>query len=287
MLQHLGSNGMLLSLLLLTMANAAISEGDENNLSSTATSLQQEPRKLVKRAPAAGFIGMRGKKELETDTETDRAYPVSNDNWLGPDPLDYGEDSDDYYENGRRLKKAPTAFVGMRGKKYTPSSNRLSNLLRQIEEQRLRENVLQELFDRLADQNSVGDAEIPNKRAPTGFTGMRGKRPAEDDDDAMELFEKRAPINAFVGVRGKKDVSHQNYKRAAPLSEAYDARGKKHRFVDFNNKFVAVRGKKNNLDLEDGQDQYLVHPWSYLLNEKRAPNGFVGMRGKRPVLALE
>ncbi|XP_068156358.1 tachykinins isoform X2 [Drosophila tropicalis] len=286
MLQHLGSNGMLLSLLLLTMANAAISEG-ENSLSSTATSLQQEPRKLVKRAPAAGFIGMRGKKELETDSETDGERAVSNDNWLGPDPLDYAEDSDDYYENGRRLKKAPTAFVGMRGKKYTPSSNRLSNLLRQIEEQRLRENVLQELFDRLADQNTVGDAEIPNKRAPTGFTGMRGKRPAEDDDDAIELFEKRAPVNAFVGVRGKKDVSHQNYKRAAPLSEAYDVRGKKHRFFDFNNKFVAVRGKKNNLDLEDGQAQYLVHPWSYLLSEKRAPNGFVGMRGKRPVLALE
>lgn len=64
-------------------------------------------------------------------------------------------------------------------------------------------------------------------------------------------------------------------------------RGKKQRFADFNSKFVAVRGKKSELEAEgigngngDSQ-QYLVHPWLYLWGDKRAPNGFQGMRGKR------
>lgn len=60
-------------------------------------------------------------------------------------------------------------------------------------------------------------------------------------------------------------------------------RGKKQRYVDFNNKFVAVRGKKNGLDQEDSDlEQNSVQPWVYLVGGKRAPNGFVGMRGKRP-----
>lgn len=66
-------------------------------------------------------------------------------------------------------------------------------------------------------------------------------------------------------------------------------RGKKQRFADFNNKFVAVRGKKSEQDGEGagnweaiGQQQYLVHPWLNVWGEKRAPNGFLGMRGKRP-----
>lgn len=60
-------------------------------------------------------------------------------------------------------------------------------------------------------------------------------------------------------------------------------RGKKQRYADFNSKFVAVRGKKNSLDQEDNDlEQNSVQPWVYLIGNKRAPNGFVGMRGKRP-----
>lgn len=55
-------------------------------------------------------------------------------------------------------------------------------------------------------------------------------------------------------------------------------RGKQQRFADFNSKFVAVRGKKSDLEGNGA----LVHPWLYLWGEKRAPNGFLGMRGKRP-----
>jgi len=157
---------------------------------------------------------MRGKKDEEHDT--------SEGNWLGsgPDPLDYADEDTEssYAENGRRLKKAPLAFVGLRGKKFIPINNRLSDVLQSLEEERLRDSLLQDFFDRVAGR----DGSAVGKRAPTGFTGMRGKRPAllagDDDaeaDEATELQQKRAPVNSFVGMRGKKDVSHQHYKRAA------------------------------------------------------------------------
>ncbi|KAH8360239.1 hypothetical protein KR093_011456 [Drosophila rubida] len=284
---------LLLLLLLLTAAAAVSSDVDVDaaadadggdTISTSTPGIQQMPRNLVKRAPTSSFIGMRGKKEQEA---------AADSNWLGPDPLDYGEDAaGSYYnENGLRLKKAPLAFVGVRGKKFSAGNSHLRDLIKSMEEERLRESLLQDFFERL-----TNDGSDLGKRAPTGFTGMRGKRPtmangdtADDELDAMELLEKRAPVNSFVGVRGKKDVSHQHYKRAALsdlwrklFKKAYDVRGKKQRYADFNNKFVAVRGKKSDLMDDSDLEQNVVQPWVYLIGEKRAPNGFVGMRGKRP-----
>ncbi|KRG00827.1 tachykinins isoform X1 [Drosophila mojavensis] len=282
---------LLLLLLLLTVAAVASGaeaepeDADAMTISPATPGAQEEARNMVKRAPTSSFIGMRGKKEQDASADA---------NWFGPDPLDYGEEDEDnsYYENGRRLKKAPMAFVGMRGKKFSPNTNRLRDLLQNMEEQRLRESFLQEFLNNLATDG--GDVA---KRAPTGFTGMRGKRPSlseneDDEDDALELLEKRAPVNSFVGMRGKKDVSHQHYKRAA-LSElwrqlskkAFDVRGKKQRYADFNSKFVAVRGKKSALsDANGAAEENLIQPWVYVIGGKRAPSGFLGMRGKRPAL---
>lgn len=213
-------NQKLLLLLLLTAAVAVSSvdvvdvETDDDTVASGGSGIstlapgEQQSRNLVKRAPTSSFIGMRGKKEQEATSE---------DHWSGPDPLEYGdEDMDNYYnENGRRLKKAPMSFVGVRGKKYSNNNNHLQSVLQQMEEERMRDSFLRDLFDHIVGE----DNEVVGKRAPTGFTGMRGKRPAsEDEEDALELLQKRALSNSFVGVRGKKDVSHQNYKRAA-LSE--------------------------------------------------------------------
>lgn len=211
----------LLLLLLLTAASTADLQlaGESHGVSTLPPGVEQ-PRRVVKRAPTSSFIGMRGKKDDERDTESS---DISEGNWLGtgPDPLDYA-DLDSYYsENGRRLKKAPLAFVGMRGKKFIPMSVRLSDVLQHMEEERLRESLLQDFLNSLTvDENGAGDVD---KRAPTGFNGMRGKRPVlngdeGEEEDAMELLQKRAPVNSFVGMRGKKDVSHQHYKRAA-LSE--------------------------------------------------------------------
>lgn len=213
-------NQKLLLVLLLTAAVAVSSvdvvdvETDDDTVASGGSGIstlapgEQQSRNLVKRAPTSSFIGMRGKKEQEATSE---------DHWSGPDPLEYGdEDMDNYYnENGRRLKKAPMSFVGVRGKKYSNNNNHLQSVLQQMEEERMRDSFLRDLFDHIVGE----DNEVVGKRAPTGFTGMRGKRPAsEDEEDALELLQKRALSNSFVGVRGKKDVSHQNYKRAA-LSE--------------------------------------------------------------------
>ncbi|XP_037946409.1 tachykinins-like isoform X2 [Teleopsis dalmanni] len=245
---------------------------------------------LVKRAPS-GFTGMRGKKENNDVSLQDSNY--------GPiDPIEYTYNMDEDYNDafGIRYKKAPSAFYGVRGKKFNIGSkdtNRLDSLLQQFEEQRLREVLLEDFIDRLATA-TVSQNEI-NKRAPTGFTGMRGKRPSVNygyeeigEDDGIS---KRGPSNAFVGVRGKKDVDHQTYKRAA--TQSLNSRGKKQRFVDFGNKFVAVRGKKNELDSEPTDDvleikpnrqRYYVNILPSLLYDsyaKRTPSGFVGMRGKR------
>lgn len=95
--------------------------------------------------------------------------------------------------------------------------------------------------------------------------------------------------------------------------------GKRQRFTDFGNKFVAVRGKKTPYNGEQilindwnaynndirrspaesslssllaagGQEDVRVDAgpgssmhWLYANSGKRAPSGFLGMRGKRPV----
>ncbi|XP_030374182.1 tachykinins isoform X2 [Scaptodrosophila lebanonensis] len=306
------AGSMLLMLLLLLTAYTGTVEGDfavaptvkPTEAAAEVEAMEPQPlRKLVKRAPTSSFIGMRGKKDLQAeDDDSSGSSNNNNINWqqqLDPMSLDYADDN--YYLENGRFKKAPLAFVGVRGKKYTPGSSRLGELLQSMEEQRFRENLMHEIMERLALENG----EVV-KRAPTGFTGMRGKRTFMDadvfgdaDESALQKLEKRAPVNAFVGVRGKKDVSHQHYKRAA-LNEAYEARGKKQRYADFNSKFVAVRGKKSDEQAQDAEEdsdanyppesRYLVqpfYPWETNMlgyEEKRVPNGFVGMRGKRSAL---
>lgn len=67
------------------------------------------------------------------------------------------------------------------------------------------------------------------------------------------------------------------------FKKAYDVRGKKQRYADFNSKFVAVRGKKSALsDGNGGLEENMALPWVYVIGGKRAPSGFLGMRGKRP-----
>lgn len=40
-----------------------------------------------------------------------------------------------------------------------------------------------------------------DKRAPSGFLGMRGKKWGEEGDDDFSLYHKRAP-SGFLGMRG-------------------------------------------------------------------------------------
>ena len=78
----------------------------------------------------------------------------------------------------------------------------------------------------LSNGNSIGNGfENNNKRAPSGFMGMRGKKSSlenfdgEDADDQQysaydlnnfyERNEKRAP-SGFMGMRGKKASNNEN-----------------------------------------------------------------------------
>ncbi|XP_014240732.1 tachykinins [Cimex lectularius] len=103
---------------------------------------------------------------------------------------------------------------------------------------------------------------LAQERRQLGFLGVRGKKDGTDEEF------KRAPTLGFQGLRGKKeDVSDydvEEYKRAPPMG-FQGVRGKKGPTMGF----VGMRGKK------DG--------WDYLQEEeKRAPaSGFFGMRGKK------
>ncbi|ALC45912.1 Tk [Drosophila busckii] len=293
MYQAVHNRRVLLLLLLITAivfvrTTASLNVDSEllGNMSSLikATSRNQL-RNLEKHLPTFSFIVMKGGKKQETTSDT---------NCLDCYPLDYAEDvqcSDNQKIN--RLKKAPLSFVGVRGKKFLQDDYpRISDLLQTMENERVRENLARKFLEKL----SINSENIV-KRVPTGFTGMRGKRPSllselNDEEETFQQLGKRVPGSSFVGVRGKKDVSHQHYKRSILtelwrklFTKAYDVRGKKQRSIDFNSKFVAVRGKKNQMKDGSNNKQYIWQPWPYLTGDKRVPNGFVGMRGKRPVIA--
>ncbi|XP_017775699.1 PREDICTED: tachykinins [Nicrophorus vespilloides] len=117
--------------------------------------------------------------------------------------------------------------------------------------------------------------DIEDKRAPSGFLGMRGKKPFEGwtSLDYPEVGIKRAP-SGFQGMRGKKGLDYVEVLEKRAPSGFLGMRGKKEYDDMFEKRapsgFLGMRGKK---DLE-----------TVLLPEesKRAPNGFFGMRGKKP-----
>ncbi|XP_036337378.1 tachykinins [Rhagoletis pomonella] len=258
---------------------------------------------IVKRTPN-GFIGMRGKKEYEFTDYSNANNPALNGDGTADwniEPLQqaaYENEQNTAYDRvlamEPRFKKAPSTFYGVRGKKYADSDfSRIDSLLQHLEEEHLREALIEDFINNLLNRKVLPANDV-TKRAPIGFTGVRGKRPAagvldylyNDEDGTLPLpmlDAKRGPVNAFVGVRGKKDVDHQAFKRS-PV-DSVNRRGKSQRFVDFGNKFVAVRGKKSNLNggdsstfSDDTNQRY------YMNNMSLMP--LLGVRGKRAVNAM-
>lgn len=223
-------------------------------------------RFIPKRAPS-GFMGMRGKKFLES------AY-----------------------------KRGPSGFVGMRGKKSY--SDPLIDLLLQKYESNELNNANWDRQDSpsLSDFNDDDEAAYyadMDKRAPhKGIQAMRGKK----WDTMIDEFEKRSPMG-FHGMRGKKENGYYGSSRyndlagekRSPKMGFHGMRGKRsvgfNRAAENNNnygffsvmkkvpyefrgKFVGVRGKKSESNYV-GVAQDTIY-------EKRTPNGgFVGMRGKK------
>ncbi|XP_048478153.1 tachykinins isoform X1 [Plutella xylostella] len=88
-------------------------------------------------------------------------------------------------------KRAPSGFLGMRGKKYYSAETehffkRKPQFFVGVKGKRTYQDLMAELY----------------KRAPMGFVGMRGKKDDVADFNYPEY--KRAPMG-FVGMRGKKE----------------------------------------------------------------------------------
>ncbi|ENN71230.1 hypothetical protein D910_01666, partial [Dendroctonus ponderosae] len=173
-------------------------------------------------------------------------------------------------------KRVPSGFTGVRGKKSIPDEAYSADLdnSNSIEQQ--------------TEYTPSSDTEAPasfnyivEKRAPSGFFGMRGKKPwnfLQSSNYPEELY-KRAPMG-FVGMRGKKDsleddeVTWDEPEKRAQMG-FFGMRGKK-LWTDYQGEkrapmgFVGMRGKK---DFEN--------PIGYYEDIKRAPSGFFGMRGKK------
>lgn len=148
----------------------------------------------------------------------------------------------------------------------------------------------------------LNEEPLTNKRAPSGFQGMRGKKYDSylensflNDPNILNEFqseidgiEKRAPASGFQGMRGKKLYENQfrnmyQYKRI-PMG-FHGMRGKKDSDMsptnDFNNELLpSMIENQENYPLELNMD-----PNAYLIdNNKRAPAmGFQGMRGKKDI----
>lgn len=189
-------------------------------------------RFIPKRAPS-GFMGMRGKKFLESSIKRGPSGFVGmrgkKSSW---DPLygllhNYNYESNDYLDTEQE-KRAPAGFFGMRGKKW---------------------DELFEAFD---------------KRSPSGFHGMRGKK--ENGFYSSPRFNdlmgdtKRSPKMGFHGMRGKRSLENSNRRSNYGL---FSVLRMPHGKQKYEKRYFA-----------DDEEE----PMTY---EKRAPNGFMGMRGKK------
>ncbi|KAL1122813.1 hypothetical protein AAG570_003139 [Ranatra chinensis] len=107
-----------------------------------------------------------------------------------------------------------------------------------------------------------------DKRAPSGFFGVRGKKDSlEPDGPASQLTDKRSPsLLGFQGVRGKKTPSmgFESVDKRAP-SGFFGVRGKK----GPSSGFFGMRGKKGPSSGFFG------------MRGKKGPSGFMGVRGKK------
>jgi hypothetical protein len=128
----------------------------------------------------------------------------------------------DYY------KRAPLGFSAMRGKKFSPdfepnfSDDYQARLFHELQKEReMLANLMEDYYD---------DKE---KRAPHGFSAMRGKKSVNNDDYFDD--EKRSPMG-FTGVRGKKSSEFPNFigmeEKRVPIASFFGMRGKKQPVVN-------------------------------------------------------
>lgn len=98
------------------------------------------------------------------------------------------------------------------------------------------------------------------KRAPSGFFGMRGKKLSYDGI-------KRAPYG-FTGMRGKKSDLFDEQEHPETILELYDL-------------LIKVQNEINKMKQTNHVGDSVLYDTDSNSLEKRAPSGFMGMRGKK------
>lgn len=128
---------------------------------------------------------------------------------------------------GMRGKKAPSGFVGMRGKKfnyeYEPnfSDDYQAELFHQLQNER---EMLKNLMEQYSNNNIDSENDM-EKRHPAGFVGLRGKKSVSNNDYFIDE-DKRMPMG-FAGVRGKKSEFAEFVNKRVPVASFFGMRGKK------------------------------------------------------------
>lgn len=123
--------------------------------------------------------------------------------------------------NDQRYKKAPTAFYGVRGKKIADDLKRWQDLMQKIETEQVQEILLKEFIEHLMRIGETNN-ELIIKRAPNGFTGVRGKRP--DYQTNQKSKQEKYAIKPFAGIdnnsfsviRGKRSFLMHNFSKRSP-----------------------------------------------------------------------
>lgn len=128
-----------------------------------------------------------------------------------------------YYDN----KRGPSGFLGVRGKKNYFEDQSNDDLQSELYQdlQREREKIASLVR---------GYIDEKEKRRPSGFVGLRGKKSVNNDD--YYEADKRAPVG-FQGVRGKKS-EYPNFigsdDKRVPVTGFFGMRGKKQPLVSLN-----------------------------------------------------
>lgn len=205
----------------------------------------QESNERERRAPS-GFLGMRGKKDLSShlvDTTASNQYSL-HDSYPAAAAALYGLRDDSgpmVLAVPWRAKKAPSGFLGMRGKKSD-----------------------EEVF---GEAGYHSDLETLLKRAPSGFLGMRGKKAPSG---FLGMRGKKAP-SGFLGMRGKKLYDDDSEMDAYIQALTAMVEGEQKRAPSG---FLGMRGKKSPYGVTTDEE---MEDMASL--DKRAPSGFLGMRG--------
>ncbi|XP_062563722.1 tachykinins [Armigeres subalbatus] len=227
-------------------------KGDSTNNGLDAPEKKWDPLYPIKlnqkRAPS-GFLGLRGKK---------------------------------YYYNGE--KRVPSGFTGMRGKKsYYDMSNDANENYGQLESPNdANYNELLQKENRLVDELNQIYQMIPEIRKNLLISGVNILERAENRDfiercgkeisepGRKYAEEKRAP-SGFLGLRGKRESEER---KRSPFSSYFGTRGIKEPMVYGSNEFYSqldrINWPSNELQLEINRTP-----------PKRVPSGFLGLRGKK------